>query len=285
MNVARKEFKIVTASFADMEWIMKMRAIRGRNPGQNDAITYQLADPTGFYVGLLNGETIGCVSGMKYENSIFWGNQMVLKEHRGKGYGKKLFQHVYNYVKDFKTSGYDTLTCDADIYAHLGFKAFHHTTRYVGIVDKLQTHCRNIVDAKKVPFEKLLEYDARHSPDRRKYFLAACLNVGTDRAFVYLDSNRDIQGFGAIRKAVDGYKIAPLYAQSMDIAERLIYGLTATFENCKVMIDIPTPNESAMKLIEKLQLQATLNTVRMYLNRPFTYDVNSVYAVSSLEIG
>ncbi|EDV19956.1 uncharacterized protein TRIADDRAFT_61617 [Trichoplax adhaerens] len=283
--MANQDFKIVVASAEQMDWIIKLAENEGWNPGCKDAIAFQLADPSGFFIGLLNGKPIGCVAAIKYENCGFGGYYIILKEHRGRGYGLKLFHHAVHSGKELKLFGLDAEPAQISSYEKSGFIVYHRTMEYIGIVNKSEIPCDNIVDARTVSFDKLLQYDRRHSPDVRKHFLAAWISVGTDRSLVYLDENNTIQGFGAIRKAIDGYKIGPLYADSFDIAESLIHTLVESFENCKVYWAVPMPNESAIKLVEKLRLEKLSETARMYSRQPLSYDWNMVYGLTCLEIG
>ncbi|EDV19397.1 uncharacterized protein TRIADDRAFT_62132 [Trichoplax adhaerens] len=283
--MASNEFQIVVASSDQVKWIMKMVEDEGWNPGCKDPITFQLSDPLGIFVGLLNGEVIGCVAGVQYEDFGFGGLFIMMKKYRGKGYGMKLFLHALNRLRKCPKIGLDAVLEQVSNYQNAGFQTFHHTMRYIGIVSKLDFPCNHIVDAKSVSFDKLLQYDRCHSPGLRKCFLAAWINLGTDRSLVYLDDNQNIQGFGAIRKANDGYKIGPLYAESFQIAESLIHALAGTFDKCKLALDVPIPNKSAVKLAEKLQLKGEFETVRMCYTQPFTYDWNTVYGLTCLELG
>ncbi|EDV19957.1 uncharacterized protein TRIADDRAFT_61619 [Trichoplax adhaerens] len=255
------------------------------NPGCKDATTFHQADPTGFFIGLLNDQPIACISAVKYEEFAFIGYYIVEKEYRGKGYGLKLFQHAMNTVKDYKKIGLDAVLQQVSNYQKFGFQTVHRNMRYIGPIGKLESPCDNIVEAKSVAFDKMVEYDRHFSPGLRKYFLASLMNTGTDRSLVYLDNDKAIQGYGTIRKAVLGYRIGPLYAENTDIAETLIRALVETFQDCKILLDVPMENEMGIKLVEKLQLEAIFETVRMYTDGTYAYDVNKVFAVTCLELG
>ena len=119
------DYKIVTASADDVRWIIEMADSQAWNPGCNDAVTFQQADPTGFFIGLLNGQRISCISAIKYENFAFIGYYIVAKEHRGKGYGLKIFQHAMNYVKDYDNVGLDGVVEQLSNYTKSGFNINH----------------------------------------------------------------------------------------------------------------------------------------------------------------
>lgn len=284
--MADSDFKIAVASADQVEWIMKMADNEGWNPGCNDAVTYHQVDPTGFFVGLLNNQPVCCVSSVKYENYAFGGHYIVAKEHRGKGYGLKIFDYAMDYLKDCNRIGLDSVVNQQSNYEKSGYNLFHKNMRYVGVIPKLQVTCDNIFEAKSVSFAELLEYDKRHNPGCRKYFISSWLNLGTNSSVVYLDTDKNIQGFAAIRKCFDGYKIGPLFAEKFEYAEALIHTLVDTIGGCKVYIDIPVPNENAKKLVDKLNMKAVFETIRMYTGEKITgIDLNTIYGLTCLELG
>ena len=53
-------------------------------------------DPSGFFVGELNGEIISHISAVKYPgHSAYIGNFLVKKEHRGKSYGRQIWDAAW----------------------------------------------------------------------------------------------------------------------------------------------------------------------------------------------
>ena len=68
-----------------------MGVLESRHLGTHDLASIYSADPTGFFVGELNGEVISQthISAIKYpSHSAFIGAFIVAKEHRGKRYGR-----------------------------------------------------------------------------------------------------------------------------------------------------------------------------------------------------
>lgn len=282
--MADSDYKIVVASADQVKWIIKMADGLSWNPGCDDAVTFQQADPTGFFIGLLNGQPISCISGVKYRNFAFVGYYIVAEEHRGKGYGLKIFQHCMNYLKDYDNVGLDAVVEQQANYKKSGFNFAHKNMRYVGVIPKSETTCDNIVEAKSVSFAKLMEYDQRHYPGGRKYFMSSFLN-GTIRSLVYLDADKNIQGFSTIRKSVDGYRIGPLFAEKFEYADALIRALVDSIGGCKVYVDIPIPNSNAIKLVEKYNLEPIFETARMFTGQTTGIDLNTVFALTCLELG
>ena len=71
--------------------INERAAAEGWRPGALDHVSYFEADPTGFFVGELNGKPISCISALKYSsNFAFVGNYIVDKQYRGREYGLQM---------------------------------------------------------------------------------------------------------------------------------------------------------------------------------------------------
>ena len=68
-------------------------------PGLKDAECYFARDPTCGFVGEVNGKPVGCVTLTKYGDTFgFIGCYTVSKKHRGKGYGKAIFDAALSSV-------------------------------------------------------------------------------------------------------------------------------------------------------------------------------------------
>ena len=79
-------------SLADLERALGWAADEGWNPGLDDAAPFHAQDPSGFLMGWLGAEPVGCVSVVKYgERFAFLGLYIVRPAHRGKGYGKAIW--------------------------------------------------------------------------------------------------------------------------------------------------------------------------------------------------
>lgn len=77
-----------------VEWAAK----EGWNPGIYDAPCFYAADPKGFFAGFLGDEPIACISAVAYDPDFaFIGFYIVNPEHRGKGYGLKIWNAAIAY--------------------------------------------------------------------------------------------------------------------------------------------------------------------------------------------
>lgn len=107
-------------------------ASEGWNPGLQDANCFYLADPDGFWIGLINKEPISVLSAVKYGNNFaFLGFYIVKPEYRGQGYGFQLWNTALKSLKN-RNIGLDGVVAQQENYQKSGFKLAHRNIRYQG---------------------------------------------------------------------------------------------------------------------------------------------------------
>jgi GNAT superfamily N-acetyltransferase len=273
--MTRDEVKIA------VDWARK----EGWNPGLNDAECFYQADPHGFFAGKLNGKIIAIGSAVIYDQHFaFCGCYVVDKDYRNQGYGIKLTQERLGYIGN-RNAGLDGVLDMADNYARIGYKFAHNNIRYA-LKDKpikaLFDPC--VLDLPNIPLEQLIQYDRRHFPAPRPQFLRAWINQNTALALGYVQ-DKQLKGYGVIRKCFDGYKIGPLFADSTSIAETLFTQLAASAQGKTVYLDIPENNPLASELIHKYILLKVSTVARMYLQSPPKLPIENIYGITTLELG
>lgn len=207
----------------------------GRKYGKYDHKFFFDVDPTGYFIGELNGKPISCVSAAKYGNEfVFCGFYMVEKEYRGKGFGWKMCQAGMTSVDENYTCGLYALPEKAHMFERAGFKKTGQIKAYIinasnvlqvlkpigapqGIAIKLITE---------VSFDKLAAYDSSAFGAPHHAYLRGLLSTPEHFGFVALDeTSNDVAGMIVARKAMldeDGWIVAPLYANDVNIAKHLL---------------------------------------------------------------
>lgn len=257
----------------------------GWNPGLYDAECFFKADPKGFLKGTLNGKIIAIGSAVNYDdNFAFCGFYIVDKDYRGKNYGIQLtyerLQHVGN-----RNAGIDGVVNMLDKYARLGYKTAHYNARYSGYLDNLNVSNSNkIVLLKELDFNYIRQYDREHFPAYRDQFLQCWINQPESLSIGFWQ-DKQLKGFGTIRKCYEGYKIAPLFADTPEIANSLFESLAKFAKKELIIIDIPENNEDAINLVQKYNLNKTFSTARMYLKGEPQIKLNEIYGITSFELG
>ncbi len=257
----------------------------GWNPCECDAACYYAADNGGFFVGELDGEPIAAISAVRYEGFGFLGFYIVAPSFRGQGYGIQLWRRAMEYLEGCVT-GLDGVVAQQENYRRSGFALAYNNIRYQGSVNNLGSYSHpEVVDLGSVPFDTLLQYEADFFPASREAFLRCWVTQPGSVALGYIGDG-ELRGYIVARKCTDGYKIAPLFADTPEIAEALLRSaLSKLPEGASWFIDIPEPNREAQKFTELFSLTESFRTARMYRGEAPNLPVERIYSVTSFEIG
>ncbi|WP_115706970.1 GNAT family N-acetyltransferase [Legionella sainthelensi] len=264
-----------------VEWARQ----EGWNPGLNDAESFYRADPHGFFAGKLNGQTIAVGSAVNYDDYFaFCGFYIVDKNYRSQGYGIQLTQARLAYIGD-RNAGLDGVLDMIDNYASIGYKFAHYNARYA-LEHKFHApkHEPLIVNLQTVPFVQISDYDRHFFPAPRPQFLRAWIQQNTALALGYVQE-KQLKGYGVIRKCFKGYKIGPLFADSPYIAEKLLEQLSEFAQDETIYLDIPENNPFAVDLVQKLKMSKVFATARMYLKDEPKLSTQGIYGITTFELG
>jgi hypothetical protein len=263
-----------------IDWAQK----EGWNLGLYDAKCFYKADPNGFFIGLLDNEPIAVGAAINYsEQFSFLGLYIVKPEFRKQGYGLQLALKRLDYVGN-RITGLDSVPVQAPINERLGYVVAHKQIRYECTNYPTACHSTHIVDLNTIPFKQLEEFDRAHFLVPRSEFLRSWTQQDHGHALGYL-SNGKLGGYGVIRKCPRGYKIGPLFATNPSIAEQLFEALCAKVSEGPIYLDTPEPNKNAQLLAKHYQMTPKFEMIRMYRNGALNLNLDSVYGVTTFELG
>jgi len=281
--------RIKTMSADDVELAMTWAANEGWNPGLNDAIAFQLADPTGFFISQSENEPIATLSAVRYgQNFGFIGLYIVRPSFRGEGYGREIWNAGMQYLEG-RTIGLDGVISQQDNYRKCGFVLHHRNIRFEGLAQSerknLNAHSHSIVPLGQIPFQTVNEYDRAFFPDDRSLFLSHWISQ-TNGYSLGITDEQVLTGYGVIRQCKVGYKIGPLFADTEAIAEALFLALCAKVSpGSPIYLDVPECNKSALLLAEKNGLKPVFETARMYKGEIGSTRLDATYGITSFELG
>lgn len=269
------------ASADEINFMLDLARQEGWNPGLEDALAFQVADPYGFYIETLNDKPIACISLVEYPNNYaFLGLYIVLPEFRGKGYGKHLWDYVIK-RHGHKNIALDGVLAQQDNYARSGFQLAHHNKRWSS--ERIIEAEAAGIDGRSISFEKIYQYVQQFFPTNPG-FVATWIRLPTHQSRVFIENNQ-VKAFGVIRQCYEGYKIGPLYADNEIYAQKVLLSLHQAISEGPIFWDIPDQNLAGMALAKQYNMKPVFETVRMYTKAPPTLDLSKVYGIATLEIG
>ena len=275
-------FEIRAMSRAELELAIGWARDEGWNPGLHDATPFHATDPEGFLVGLLDGRPVGSVSVVRYGPGFgFLGFYIMTPPARGRGHGIQLWRAGMAHLSQ-RLIGLDGVPAQQDNYRKSGFTLAYRNIRYGGTAP--DGSADGLLDARDVPFGRLLALDSRMFPAPRPGFLASWIGLPDSRALVAVKAG-EITGFGVRRACVSGHKIGPLYADSPRSAERLLLGLAEGIAGAPLFLDVPEVNREAVRLAERLGFTPAFETARMYTGPAPAIDLDRLYGVTTFELG
>ncbi|WP_133405510.1 GNAT family N-acetyltransferase [Parashewanella tropica] len=263
----------------------------GWNPGIHDIHTYPDCESTHFLVALHQNQPVSFISYIIYQQHYaFVGCYLVPDpKQRGKGFGLAIVNHLHDKLKNLGVSliGVDGVVAQCDNYAKKGLiDAYLHRQFYYQVQgnetveESVSLSCPDIAilaafESKFVPEPRLPFWQTWAVNDPSKKF--ACIH----------DSYRELSGFACLRKAVNGYRVGPIYAESVDEAKELLHGLAVQVPAESILyIDIPEGNPAGFHFIQQAELtENQFDCMRMYLGKPPQLEVKGIFGVCTLEMG
>lgn len=260
----------------------------GWNTGSHDAEVYFATDPDGFYGFHYKDELIAGGSIVSYNGEFgFMGFFIVKPKYRAHGIGRKLWYHRRDKLRSrlHKNAaiGLDGVVAMQPFYQKGGFEIAFRDVRYEkkGTAFTIDKHISPIEEN---DFDTILKYDQHCFGFSRPQFLKPWLQLPLTKAFKYVE-NGELKGFSIIRKCNTGYKICPLFADNLKVAEALYQACLNAVDGELVYIDIPMSNEAAKALIQKYEATYIFECARMYLGNPPNVDFNKVFGITTFELG
>ena len=282
------DLTFVKLDFEGVKTLVKWAEKEGWNPGLYDAEVFWGTDPDGFYGYFRNGELIGGGSIVSYDREFgFMGFFIVKPEFRSKGIGRRLWYHrrdtLLSRLNEGAPIGMDGVVTMQPFYRRGGFETAFRDERHerTGTAFLIDSHISPVGDQ---DMEAILAYDQQCFGFPRPQFLKPWLNLPNIRAFTYADKG-ELKGFAIIRKAIQGYKICPLFADNIEIAEELYKVCLNSAPGEQLYIDIPMINEDAVTLVQKYNTTCIFECARMYYGKAPDAEINKIFGITTFELG
>ena len=276
-------FSIRRMDRSDADFAISLAAAEGWNPGLNDADCFYNTDPAGFFIGELDGDPVGCISAVAYDDKYgFIGLYVVKPEYRGMGFGIRLWNAALEYLGD-RNIGLDGVIAQQANYRKSGFRLAYRNIRYEGVACT-GSRQENIVALETLPFKDVVRYDAMIFTVQRTEFIRRWIRQPGSTALGYVEHG-SLTGYGVIRPCLNGYKIGPVFADQEYVAESLCQALSTTVSGQAIFLDVPEVNPAGNALAKLLGMQPVFETARMYTKEADLSQLYRVYGVTTFELG
>ncbi|WP_108651151.1 GNAT family N-acetyltransferase [Dongshaea marina] len=256
----------------------------GWNPGLHDATTFYTADPNGFFIGEIKDQPVAVGSAVIYDSSYaFCGLYVVSPKDRGKGYGMALTKHRLNYCQD-RNIGIDGVLENVSIYENIGYKPYYENRRYQFIAKAPQSISPSIVPLARIESAPLLRYDRQCFPAAREQFLNHWVSQPDSLALAYQEQG-ELRGYLVRRRCHQGHKIGPLFADTPDIAEKLLQAAQQGICGEPLILDAPEINQEAQQIARQYGMNCIFATARMYQKGQPKLADHKIFGITSFELG
>lgn len=251
-------------------------------------------DDGGFFLGVLDGAIIASVSAIKYgKDRGFIGCYICLPEHRGKGFGLRVFKAGMDHLKD-RAICLDGVMAQVKNYEKSGFHSTRTVARHRVAAWEVPISSTNplveFLDIKTCPTADLVAYDASITKlDRTPAFFESFFQR-EDGFGLVARSNREIVGIMYTRKAEDGFRVGPWFADSKQVAQYLFEATLTKWAHLlkdqHIHVDVSAENKDAMGLMVSWRGHSYFTMSHMWTSGPeVVEDLSKLYGSFSVELG
>ena len=283
--MSNSSYVIRNATRTELDQMIDWARAENWNPGNFDADCFYAADPSGFWLGVLDGEAIASLSAVKYGKTFaFVGFYIVRPEFRGQGFGWRLWQTVLAPLGD-RNLALDGVVEQQANYRKSGFQLAHCNLRYAGVGGGELPQHPGLVPLAQLPFAQVAAYDAGFFPGDRATFLHHWLRQPQSTAVGMVVAG-ELKGYGMVRVSHQGYRLGPLFADDEAIADVLLLALKSHIPaGTPVYLDVPLINAAAQRLMAQHAMSPGFETARMYTQSLPELPYDRWYGVTTLEVG
>ncbi len=255
----------------------------------HDVDYFYNTDQRGFFIAELDGEPIGCISAVAYNDSFgFIGSLFVKPEFRRKGFGTQLWKKALMHLGE-RNIGLDSVITQQETYKKYGFQSAYRNVWYKGVggyKTPKNISSKSIVDLTEIPFADIIAYDTILFSVPRPRFLERWIHQPEGSALGYLSKGK-LVGYGVIRACQKGFKIGPLFADEEQIAEELFNSLMEKVDGETIFLYVPEVNSAACAIAERHNLRRVSESFRMYTKKeqPYCLQLHRVFGVTSIALG
>jgi GNAT superfamily N-acetyltransferase len=274
-------------SLAEVRTLVGWAAREGWYPGVHDAATFWLSDPEGFLALRLDGEFAGGGGIVRHNpNFGFMGLFILDSRFRGRGWGHRLWyerrDRLLSRLSSPATIGLDAVEAMIPFYARGGFQPYYRHVRFSG--SPVAERSLEVCDLAAIGRCEIHAYDGSCFPGPRTAYLDAWLAQPEAQGMAVIRRG-ELQGYGVLRRCSPGWKLGPLFADSLEVADLILKHAASLVGSGPILLDAPENNPLARQLCEQHQMQPMFECTRMYLGPAPELQHHRIYGITTMELG
>ena len=300
-------FVVRQAKEEDLKIITRLGVYEDWHFNPRDLSCGHAFDPSGFFVGELDGQVVSHIDAVKYPgHSAYIGTFIVQKEHRGKGYGKLTWDAAWRSLDHSCTIALDGAPHMIANYKAQGFHSVWNTSSALVDLQKAMKALSYIsvpsseVSLKPIrmtDFEKVLQYDTSVFGTQRRTLLHRYISTPGNLGWVAMNEKGDVIGYNVVKQVLSGagseigLVMAPLYADNDIVARILLKCAAETYLNIEATPQSPLEvfysdggsyGDHASRLMLEVGAETTYLGQRMYTKGvPLGRLIGSMYGLFS----
>jgi GNAT superfamily N-acetyltransferase len=279
---------------ADLPFAMRLKEQAGWNQVEADWRRFLDMQPDGSFVAELAGTPVGTTVACIFGDVAWVAMVLVEATVRGRGVGTALMRHALDFLDEHQVPSIrlDATPLGQPIYEKLGFRPEYTLSRYDGVLAASSTdgaaaaNMQHVTTAARADDDLLLALDRSVTgADRRKFLVRLFRERPQDvRLIAGPDENDRVAGVLAARGGGTAVQLGPGLGDG-DAAAVLLADAAVRHTGKRIYLDVPQPNEPAIRLAESLGLTVQRALVRMCRGNPVREDTQRLFASSGPELG
>jgi GNAT superfamily N-acetyltransferase len=263
---------------------MRLKEQAGWNQTEADWARCLSMQPDGCFLAEKDGSPVGTVVTCVF-GSVAWIAMMLVDvAYRRQGIGEALMRHALAFLEErgIRTVRLDATPLGQPLYAKLGFVVEYQLARYRGLLPRADP-VPGVEPAREGQLDPIVQFDrAITRTDRSKLLLRLFRDRPEDMRVV--QQAGEIQGFVTVRPRARELLIGPCLA-TPQAGPLLLADAWHRQAGEQIAIDVPTGNQSVVRLAEAKGLTIQRYLVRMCCGEVLDERVQQIWASSGPEKG
>lgn len=245
--------------------------------------------PHGCRVAIKDGQVIGTVTTVNYENRFSWiGMVLVDPAERGRGIGSQLMSHALDVLSDLSSIRLDATPAGHKVYEKLNFSDEYRLSRMETVVPKgaFARHGNTARPMEKKDLFAVADLDRIVFGADRRLILEWLLEGASEYAWVVEAEDDGISGYTFGRHGFNFEHLGPVVARSQQTARQLVSACLSQHEGRRFILDASHCEPDWRLWLESVGFREQRPFIRMfYRDNPFPGLPSQQYGILGPEFG